>query len=103
MAAERSDPAFLRDDDSDRLADHHRLFDRGLVVLRCLAKSGAALAELGLRAELFAQLLDLAADRLPLLRHRAKERLHLRALSLELLVFGLDLHLLETAQIAQPH
>ena len=67
MAAQRADPALLRHDHGDRLAHHHRLFDRRLVVLRRLGEVGAAPAERGLRTELVLHLLDLAGDGLPLL------------------------------------
>ena len=103
VAAQRADPALLGDDDRDRLALDQRLLDRGLVVLGRLGKVGAAFAERRLRAELLAHLLDLAGDRLPLLLLGAEQRLELLALVAQLLVLLADLHLLELAQIAQPH
>ena len=103
MAAQRADPALLRNHDGDRLAHHHRLFDRGLVVLRRLGEIGAALAERRLLAELVAHLLDLAGDRLPLLLLGADQLLDVGLLLAQLLVLALDLHLLELAQVAQPH
>src|SRR6187401_733725 len=103
VTAQRAHPALLRHHDGDRLADHRRFFDRSLVVLGRLGEIGAPLADRRLAAVLLAQLLDLRGDRLPLLLlglHQLFERLLLDA---ELLVFLADLHLLELAQIAQPH
>src|SRR5262249_16250483 len=57
----------------------------------------------GFWPELFFQLLDLAADRLPLLGRRADQRLEFGALLTQRLVLGADLHFLELAQIAQTH
>ena len=103
MAAQRPDPALIRHHDGDRLAHHHRLLDRGLVVLGRLGEGGAAFAEIGLRPERRLQFLDLARDGLPLLRGRSDERLGLAALLAQRLFLGADFHLLQPAQIAQPH
>ena len=103
MAAQRADPALLGHHDGDRLAHHHRLFDRGLVVLGRLGEIGAALAERRLRAECLAHLLDLVGDRLPLLLLGADQLLDAGLLLAQLLVLGPDLHLFELAQVAQPH
>src|SRR5262249_30204289 len=53
--------------------------------------------------ELFAHLLDLAGDLLPLLLFRTDELVERLALGAQLLVLPLDLDFLELAQIAQPH
>ena len=49
LAAQRADPALLRNHDRDRLALDQGFLDRGLVVRRRLGKAGAALAERRLR------------------------------------------------------
>ena len=67
LAAQRADPALLRNDDGDRLALDQGLLDCGLVVLRRLGKAGAALAERRFRPEGVANFLDLFRNFLPLL------------------------------------
>ena len=103
MAAQRAHPALLGHHDGDRLAHHHRLFDRGLVVLGRLGEIGAALAERRLLAELLAHLLDLRGDRLPLLLLGLEQLFERLLLGAKLLVLLADLHFLELAQIAQAH
>ena len=103
MSAQRADPAFVRYDDSDRLALDQRLLDRGLVVLGRLGKAGAALAERRLAAECSRTSLICGGDLLPLLVLGADERVECFALGAQLLVLLADLHLLELAQVAQPH
>src|SRR6202034_3105942 len=51
LTAQRPDPAFLRYDDSNRLALDQRLLDRRLVVLRRHRKCSAAFAERRFRTE----------------------------------------------------
>ena len=103
MAAQRADPALLRNDHGDRLAHDHRLFDRGFIVRRRNTEGRAALADVGLRAEFLPDLLDLARNRFPLLGRRSDQCLELRALFAQRLFLGADFHLFELAQIAQPH
>ena len=103
MAAQRADPALLRHHDGDRLAHHHGLFDRGLVVLGRLGEGRCGVRRAGLLAECFADLLDLIGDRLPLLLLGADQLLDRGLLLAQRLVLGLDLHLFELAQVAQAH
>ena len=70
---------------------------------RRLGKSRAALAELGLLAEVFADLFDLIGDRAPLLLLGADQLLDRGLLGGQFLVLGPDLHFLELAQVAQAH
>jgi hypothetical protein len=52
MAAQRAHPALVGQHTGDRLAHHHRLFDRRLVVLGRFGEIGAPLAERRLAAVL---------------------------------------------------
>ena len=104
VAAQRADPALLRDHDGDRLALDQRLLDRRLVVLRRLGEVGAALAERRLRPERLAHLLDLRRRSSSTAPSRSRAGSVSSFFSVRsVLVLGADLHFLELAQVAQPH
>ena len=102
-ALEGADPALLGNHDGDRLALDQRLLHGREVVLGRLRKAGTALAERRLGTELVADRPDLLGNPLPLLLFRADQVLERLALGAQILVLLPDLHLLELAQIAQPH
>ena len=103
MPLHRPQPALFGDDDRHRFLLDHRVVDVGQVVLGRIGEGGAAFAEFGIRAELLAHLLDLPADRLPLLFVRAEQRLDLLLLGGKPVELLADLDFLELAQRAQPH
>src|SRR5262249_48778440 len=103
LAAQRANPSFFGNHDGDRLALDERFFDRRFVVRRRLGKTGAALAERRLRAEFLAHLANLAGNRFPLRLFGAQQILERFLLRAEVFVLLSDFHLLELAQIAEPH
>ena len=104
MAAQRADPALLGDHDGDRLALDQASSIAASSCSGASAKSVRRLPSARLRAERLAHLLDLAGDRLPLLLLGAEQLLRASLRSARSsLSSALDLHLLELAQIAQPH
>ena len=103
VALHRPQPALLGHDDRHRLLLDHRMVDVADIMLRRVGELRAAAAEIGMRAELVADLFDLPADRLPLLGLGGEQAFDLRLLGGQRLMLLADLKLLQLAQIAQAH
>src|SRR4029079_10146105 len=103
MALQRPDPAFLRDDDGDRLALYHGLENVLVGMFRGLAEGRPTAAEIGVWAKGLLDLADLVGDRCPLPILGLQQGLQLLLLLGQPLMLGPDLHLLQLAEAAEAH